>query len=324
MSSNSSTLEKITNGILAPLRIIKDKSADALKAITSSNKSNIERLFPKKNLLGHLSDHLVFFSEPTLVYPNLYLGSVYNAVLWQTLVNNNIKYIINVSNEITNWYPDHIEYYQIPIKDNNNESMQPYFDESFNKIEEFLSKGDGNVLVHCYFGASRSATIIIEYLRRKTGKPVDEIIQELKAMRSVINPTHQFVQDLNDSANPHNETPEINYQYETNLTEQLNLFKELNDSVKMTDVEESIEQEETIQKIIESEKLKESTESKKSTESEELEFKIKKELEELEKLEEPKELEELVELEFKIEKELEELKQLKALVKLDKLEEAIN
>ena len=216
MSSNSSsTIEKITNTILAPLRIIKDKSTEAIKTYTSNEKTTIERLFPKKNLFGHISDHVVFFSEPTLVYPNLYLGSVYNAVLWQTLIKNNIKYIINVSNEITNWYPEHIEYYQIPIKDNNNESMQPYFEESFNKIEEFLGKNNGNVLVHCYFGASRSATIIIEYLRRKTGKSINEIIIELKNIRPVINPTQKFIQDLNNNLDP-NKNSELNENSELN------------------------------------------------------------------------------------------------------------
>jgi protein-tyrosine phosphatase len=196
MAFNYSTIEKLTNTILSPLRIIKDKSKETLKDYINNENTNIKRMYPDKNFIDRLSDYVVFFSEPTPVYPNIYLGSVYNANTWNTLVKNNIKYIINVSNELTNWYPDYIEYYQIPIKDNNSESMQPYFDESYNKIEEFLSKKNGNILVHCFFGASRSVTIITEYLRRKTGKSIDDIIIELKKLRPVVNPSQQFIYDL--------------------------------------------------------------------------------------------------------------------------------
>jgi protein-tyrosine phosphatase len=200
ITKKSNTLEKITNSILIPLRILRDKSADAIKTYTSNEeKPQVERYYPKKNFVERLGEYIVFFSKPTPVYPGLFLGSVSNANSWDTLVEYNIKYIINVSDELTNWYSEHIEYYQIPIKDNNNESMQPYFDEACNKIDDFMNRGDGNVLVHCFFGASRSATIIIEYLRRKTGEPVEQIIERLKEMRSVINPTQQFINDLKNN-----------------------------------------------------------------------------------------------------------------------------
>lgn len=197
MTSNLSSIEKIGNTVMTILRIAKDKSLNVIKTYGKEEKTNIERIYPKKNFTEYLSNQMLFFSEPTLVYPKLYLGSSYNALLWQTLIDYNIKYIINVTDEISNCYPEYIEYYQIPIKDNNNESILPYFDESFNKIEEFMNKNDGNVLVHCFFGASRSATIVIEYLRRKTGYNVDYLLNELKYKRPIINPTHKFIEDLN-------------------------------------------------------------------------------------------------------------------------------
>jgi protein-tyrosine phosphatase len=210
MSSNLPSLQQVTNTVLTFARIVKDKSTHAIKTYMNDENHVVERLYPKKNLSEYLYDQMNFFSKPTLVYPNLYLGSMYNALLWQTLVDNNIKYIINVTDEVTNCYPKYIEYYQIHIKDDNNQSLLPYFDESYNKIEEFLNRGDGNVLVHCVFGASRSVTIITEYLRRKTGEPVNDIIQKLKEIRPIINPTQQFIQDLNYSQNTQSNTEDNN------------------------------------------------------------------------------------------------------------------
>ena len=201
MSSNLPTLQQVANTVLTFARIVKDKSANAIKTYMVDEKHIVERLYPKKNFTEYISDQMNFFSEPTLVYPNLYLGSMYNALLWQTLVDNNIKYIINVTDEVTNCYPKYIEYYQILIKDDNNDSILPFFDKTFNKIEEFLNKGDGNVLVHCVFGASRSVSIITDYIGRKTGDSVDEIIQKLKNIRPAVNPTHKFIQDLYNAEN---------------------------------------------------------------------------------------------------------------------------
>jgi len=231
MSIETNPLQKIANTVMTFARIAKDKTTEVIQKYTTNEKHNIERLYPKKNnFTEYLSDQMFFFAEPTLVYPCVYLGSTYNALLWQTLVDNNIKYIINVTNEITNYYPKYITYYQIPIKDNNNESMQPYFDESFNKIEEFLNNNDGNVLVHCFFGASRSVTIIIDYLRRKTGKSVDEILIEIKKLRPIINPTHQFIQDLKN-----------NEQYIQNSTNMLDTFGIIYDQPFTNDESDNIE-----------------------------------------------------------------------------------
>lgn len=264
MSSKLPTLQQVTNTVLTFARIVKDKSAYAIKTYMDDETHNVERLYPKKNFSEYISDQLNFFSEPTLVHPNLYLGSMYNALLWQTLVDNNIKYIVNVTDEVTNCYPKYIEYYQIPIKDDNNQSLLPYFDETYNKIEEFLNKGDGNVLVHCVFGASRSVTIVTEYLRRKTGKPIDEIIQELKDIRPAVNPTHKFIQDLNDAQNMHNS--ELNKNLQSEIKQEIIKNTELNESNESNESNELNEQIDII-KIYELNENDDFNESEKMNES---------------------------------------------------------
>lgn len=226
---------RVTNNALAPLKVAFDKSYDVLtyseitKTVScdNTNASNdcnncdncnngnnnnketiinvdgvdnqttikkMERLYPQTNFF---TEYTHFFSGPTEVYTGLYLGSAYNASCWYTLEKLNIKYIVNVTSEISNYYESAgIVYYRIPIRDDNNESIQSYLDESYNKINEFMSKNDGNILVHCYMGASRSATIVAKFISTKEEIDITEVIANLTEKRPIVNPTQQFIKDL--------------------------------------------------------------------------------------------------------------------------------
>lgn len=46
----------------------------------------------------------------------------------------------------------------------------------------------GAVLVHCYFGVSRSATVVIAYIMKKYGLSYSEAFEKVKAKRSIVYP----------------------------------------------------------------------------------------------------------------------------------------
>jgi len=201
---------RITNNIYAPIAVICDKLCDisyelkkkdyCIDLEAKQNKDvDIVRLFPKKSVI---ENYFNFVLDPTLVYTdkttqiNLYLGSAYNSACYYTLKKYNIKYIINVSIEISNYYPGEIVYYNIPIKDNNNESINEYLTESHIKIKEFIENKNGNILVHCYMGASRSATVVTNFIAKETNKDITRILEELIEKRSIINLTEKLVDDL--------------------------------------------------------------------------------------------------------------------------------
>jgi protein-tyrosine phosphatase len=207
-----SLVQRATNAILAPIRVltdkVKDKVYDATTLLSNSENttdnnqkveenSQIMRMYPK----DLICEYVTFFSDPTEVYPNIFLGSAYNAACFQTLVDHNIKYIINVTSEISNYYPEYFTYYQIPIKDNNIDSMQKYFCDSHAKILEFLGNSDGNVLVHCYMGASRSFTIVANTISKLTNEHISDVTLRLRKLRPNVNPTQRFVEDLIDETN---------------------------------------------------------------------------------------------------------------------------
>lgn len=188
-----SFLEKTTNNILAPLKVAKDKIYDAVLGDYNKNEFNaMERMYPKSTF----EEYTVSLGDPHEVYPRLYLGSAYNAASYETLKKYKIKYIINVTAEISNYYPSSFTYYNIKIRDNNTDSISNYLDDSYDVIANFLNMNDGNVLVHCYMGASRSATIVANYISRKTTTDIYIVLKNLKEVRSIINPTTKFASEL--------------------------------------------------------------------------------------------------------------------------------
>lgn len=211
-------IKRSTNNIYAPIRVTIDKVYDVVANDPDShhddkNVINIEgidikdiprkivRMNPKKSLF---EDYYHFLYDPTLVYTDektntkIYLGSAYNSACFYTLAKYNIKYIINVSFEISNYYPDEMTYFRIPIRDDNYESIKNYFKESHIMIKKFMENNDGNILVHCYMGASRSASIIINFISTETQKDITEVLEELTKKRPIVNLTEKLTRDLID------------------------------------------------------------------------------------------------------------------------------
>ena len=213
-----SLFTRATNNVLAPIRVSIDKFGDVInynmtndiatpqsKLKDGEKQTNVDgvdeiieprkivRMNPRKSIF---EDYFHFCKYPTEVYPNLYLGSAYNAACYYTLSELGIKYVVNVSLEISNYYSNDMTYYRIPIRDDNSESMQKYFKESFDKIDGFLAEDKGKVLVHCYMGASRSATIIANFISTKTGTDIADVLDILVEKRPIVNITEKFAKDL--------------------------------------------------------------------------------------------------------------------------------
>ena len=125
------------------------------------------RIYPP---VGVYNEYSSFWTEPTHVVDNLYLGSAYNAASFKTLKNRQIEVIMNATTEISNYYPDDFIYLRYELYDNNKHSIKKYLEKSYSDIQYHQQHTSGNILVHCFMGASRSASIIIYYLMRTQKK----------------------------------------------------------------------------------------------------------------------------------------------------------
>lgn len=142
--------------------------------------------------LGHI------LYEPSHIIDNIYLGNAMNAASQLTLAKYNIKIIFNITKEISNYYSndDTYKYSQYKLYDNNEESILNYLEDTYNSIKTYQDSSEGNILVHCYMGRSRSASVVIYYVMRTLKYTPDEAIAYVKEKRPIINPTHKFKNDL--------------------------------------------------------------------------------------------------------------------------------
>jgi len=182
--------------------LVKDKLIDYNNYIDVDKYNKEEdnhRIFPP---VGLYEAYYIFFSEPTHIIDNIYLGSAFNAADYETLKQLNIKTVFNITKEITNYYPNDFIYIKFDIYDNNKHSIKEYLDKAFESIIHHQTRTEGNILIHCYMGASRSASVVIYYLmktkKNNNGEYMnfDEALEYLKSKRSIINPTFRFTKDL--------------------------------------------------------------------------------------------------------------------------------
>lgn len=143
-----------------------------------------------------------FIGDPSHIVHNIYLGSAYNAANYDILKKYNIKVIFNITKEISNYFPNEFIYERCNIYDNNKHSIQKFLQQIYNRIKYHQENTDGNILVHCYMGASRSASVVIYYLMNtpmyEDGSPYtfEEALNFMKEKRIIVNPSFRFTKDL--------------------------------------------------------------------------------------------------------------------------------
>jgi len=145
---------------------------------------------------SYYNQYFCFFSDPTLIVDNIYLGSAYNAASYNTLESYNITVIFNITKEITNYYPNNFIYEKYDISDNNSDSIYDYLDEIYTRILYHQENTPGNIFIHCYAGKSRSASIVIYYLIKKYNYTFDNAIDLLLEKRDIINPSFRLSKDI--------------------------------------------------------------------------------------------------------------------------------
>ena len=125
------------------------------------------------------------------VLDDLWLGNIYSAEDKNFLDDNNIKTIINLSSFDVK-HPKDFDVLDINIKDDPEEDISLYF----NLCYDFIENKKTNILVHCYAGVSRSATVVLYYLMRKYDISLHDAMKFLTQKRSFIRPNPGFMVNL--------------------------------------------------------------------------------------------------------------------------------
>ena len=177
-------------------RMLKDKVLNSIYDYYYSNEySKVERMNPHQG--GIINNLYNLTYEPTLILEKISLGNAYNASNYIELKEKNIGLIINITCEIPNYYEDDFEYYNVnTVKDINGCHIGPHISKVLEVINKYRMENDKNILVHCFMGSSRSASILVAYNSLINNIPIEDSIKSVKEKRDVVNINTTFIEDL--------------------------------------------------------------------------------------------------------------------------------
>ncbi|KAF7660898.1 hypothetical protein LDENG_00273090 [Lucifuga dentata] len=135
--------------------------------------------------------------SPTEIFEHVCLGSEWNASNLEELQNSGVRYILNVTREIDNFFPGMFEYHNIRVYDEETTNLLEYWNETYKFITK-AKKAGAKCLVHCKMGVSRSASTVIAYAMKEYGWDLDTAFDYVKERRSVTKPNPSFMKQLEE------------------------------------------------------------------------------------------------------------------------------
>ncbi|XP_055549727.1 dual specificity protein phosphatase MPK-4 [Wyeomyia smithii] len=132
------------------------------------------------------------------IEPGLWLGNVTAAADLPTLEKLSIRSILTIDScplpsHVTENPSLRVKYIQ--ASDVPREDLIRHFEDTNKFIGDSLAE-ERNILVHCYFGVSRSATIVIAYLMEKYKLSYEAALHRVKSKRRFIMPNPGFINQL--------------------------------------------------------------------------------------------------------------------------------
>ncbi|KAM3956614.1 dual specificity protein phosphatase MPK-4 [Aphomia sociella] len=133
-----------------------------------------------------------------LIDDGLYLGNLACARDYKTLEKLQVTHILTIDVvPLPRTALDHINltFKYVKLADVPKEDLISHLPETNEFIRDAVSKG-GTVLVHCYYGVSRSAAVVIAYIMEKYGLCYEDAFTIVKNKRRFIGPNLGFVAQL--------------------------------------------------------------------------------------------------------------------------------
>lgn len=135
--------------------------------------------------------------SPTEIFDHVFLGSEWNASNLEELQSSGVRYILNVTREIDNFFPGMFEYHNIRVYDEEATNLLEYWNDTYKFISK-AKKAGVKCLVHCKMGVSRSASTVIAYAMKEYGWDLDRAYDHVKERRTVTKPNPSFMKQLEE------------------------------------------------------------------------------------------------------------------------------
>lgn len=132
--------------------------------------------------------------KATQITSYLFLGSEFNAASMKQLREIGISYIVNVSRESPNYFPNEFIYINC-ITDGDYFNITQYFDQVFQVIDS-ARRQNKKVLIHSHAGASRGVAFVIAWLMFHRKYSLQRAYKYVKDIRPFVNPSREYIRQL--------------------------------------------------------------------------------------------------------------------------------
>ena len=154
-----------------------------------------ERIFGRNDKIKDTITGII--SDMTYIKNNFYLGNAYNSRDYIKLKENNIGLIVNCTKDVPNFFPNEFNYINVCVEDTNTNSIIDLLDKILIDINNYITNNNNkNVLIHCFMGSSRSASILIGYMIKYMGLNRRDSLNFLKEKRPIVNLNNNFFKEL--------------------------------------------------------------------------------------------------------------------------------
>ncbi|XP_048539854.1 dual specificity protein phosphatase PHS1 isoform X1 [Triticum urartu] len=158
-------------------------------------KVRLEHIIERTSLVSDAANT----ERPSLVVNNLFIGGALAARSKYTLQHLGITHILCLcSNEIgqsDTQFPDLFQYKNFSISDDDDANISDLFEEASDFIDQ-VDRVGGKVLIHCFEGKSRSATVVLAYLMLRKGFTLAKAWNLLKKVHRRAQPNDGFAKAL--------------------------------------------------------------------------------------------------------------------------------
>jgi len=133
----------------------------------------------------------------------IFIGDKTDAKNLKQLCNNRIKYVMNVTPRkcdggVSNYHERNsgFIYCRVSLQDNASEDLRLHFDKAWEFIKTARIREDGNILVHCNLGVSRSVAVVTSYLMKFHRYSLDAALAIVRDARPQAKPNDGFMEQL--------------------------------------------------------------------------------------------------------------------------------
>lgn len=126
-----------------------------------------------------------------IIKGRLYLGDIKACSNREWLKSKGITHILNTAKEVPNYFPKDFRYLNLDLDDHPSQTLSHILTQAYDYINGALNNR-GVVLIHCYAGISRSASITIYYLMKKYNLDFKRAHDYVYNRRNIINPNQGF------------------------------------------------------------------------------------------------------------------------------------